>query len=217
MLSWIVLAIGALAVAAAVHRSAFAYAVSRGHFEQLSRAEACFLDAAAEAMFPDGGAIPLSGIEANLPRYIDRYFATLFSRKKFQIRLLFLLFEHATLIFPAPGRFGWRRFSSLNLEQRVEVFHAWRGSRWFLRRVLFTALRAVMTMGYIGHPAALRHLRLAPFDFKSPICEADLLYPKIGELPENISLVRADLTPPSDGTPLDIDGALHPDYADKPL
>ncbi|MEE8580155.1 MAG: hypothetical protein V3T33_01085 [Myxococcota bacterium] len=217
MLAWGSFGLAIAALAFGVRRLAFGYPESRGRFDHLTRAESCFLDAAAEVMFPVGGAIPLSGIEANLPRYLDRYFATLFSRKKAQIRMLFVLFEQATIIFPAPGRLGWRRFSSLDLDQRVAVFHAWRGSRWFLRRVVFMALRSMLTMGYIGHPAALRYLHLAPFEIKSPICEADLLYPRIGELPETNPLGESDLSPRSDGTPLDINGPLHPDYEEKPL
>ena len=214
---WLIFAVLALAATLLVRRLAFRYPESRGRFQHLSRAEACFLDSAAEIMFPAGGVIPLSGIEANLPRYIDGYFAVLHSRKKTQIRLLFMLFEHGTLLFPAPGRFGWRRFSSLGSEQRAGVFHAWRSSRWFVRRLLFTALRSVLTMGYLGNPVALRFLNLAPFDFESPICEADLLYPRVGEGPETIRFDRGDLSPPGDGTPLDLDGPLHPDYAEKPL
>ena len=36
----------------------------------LAPREACFLDAAAEATFPAGGAIPLAGRDAGLPRYV---------------------------------------------------------------------------------------------------------------------------------------------------
>ncbi len=67
-------------------------------------------------------------------------------------------------------------------------------------------------MGYLGHPVAMRSVRLAPYDFPSPVCEADLLYPRIGAHPDTISLRKADLCV-SDGTPLDVDGPVHPDYA----
>ena len=68
-------------------------------------------------------------------------------------------------------------------------------------------------MGYLGDPVVMRHLRVAPLAIDSPVCEADLLYPAIGARPDTIALGPADLTPPSDGTPLDLDGLLHPDYA----
>jgi hypothetical protein len=72
-------------------------------------------------------------------------------------------------------------------------------------------------MGYLGHPRAMRAVNLAPYQLPTPICEADLLYPRIGAHPDSLQLTRADLTPPSDGTPLCLDGPLHPDYAESPL
>jgi hypothetical protein len=128
------------------------------------------------------------------------------------MRLLFCLLEQATLVFPAPGRGGRRRFSSLDPAQREAVLEGWQRSRLFPRRLVFTSLRAILTMGYFAHPAVLRGLGLAPYRVEPPVAEADLLYPPIGAPPAAIRFTRADLTPPSDGTPLR--GApLHPDYA----
>lgn len=207
----VVLVVSALAYT--VWRLALGYGAPRRATRQLFRHEVAFLDAAAEAMFPEGGAIPLSGLEADLPGYVDRYVDTLPSKKQFQIRLLLLLFEQATIFFPAPGRGGFRRFSALGVAQRLAVLEGWNDSGWFVRRLIFMALRAVLTMGYLSHPVALRHLRFAPLAIRSPISEADLLYPRIGFHPDSLILTREDLTPPSDGTPIDRDGPLHPDYA----
>jgi len=82
-----------------------------------------------------------------------------------------------------------------------------------LRRLVFTALRAVLTMGYLGHPRALRHLRLAPLDFETPVVEADLLYPRVGAPRSSIALGPADLRSGEPAGPLDPAGPLHPDYA----
>ena len=62
-------------------------------------------------------------------------------------------------------------------------------------------------------PPLLRQLRLAPLAIETPVCEADLLYPPIGAAPADIVHTTDDLTPPSDGTPVDIDGPLHPRYS----
>jgi hypothetical protein len=67
-------------------------------------------------------------------------------------------------------------------------------------------------MGYLGHPIAMRALNVAPYDFPSPVCEADLLYPRIGAHPDTIVFSEADLSV-SDGSPLDLDGPVHPDFA----
>ena len=182
----------------------------RSHRYVRSR-EAAFLDAAAEAVFPEGGAITLSGREADLPAYADGFLGSLPAHLRLQVRAMFLLFEQATIFFPAPGRGGFRRFSSLDREQRVAVLEGWDQSRLFLRRLAFTALRAVLTMGYLGHPVVMRDLGLAPRDFPSPVSEGDLLYPRIGAHPESIQLTEADRWT-SDGTPLPPDAPVHPDY-----
>jgi hypothetical protein len=97
----------------------------------------------------------------------------------------------------------------------VAALEGWRTSRLYLRRLVFMSLRAILSMGYLAHPRVLRQLRQAPLDFETPVCEADLLFPPIGRGPEAIRYSSADLTPPSDGTPLSLDGPLHPRYAEK--
>lgn len=212
MIPW---ALAALALAASIYatrRMFGGYPSRQPPLACIARREAAFLERAAEAMFPAGGAIPLSGAEADLPAFADRYLSGLHPRIRLQVRLLLCLFEQVTLFLPAPGKGGHRRFSALRVEQRVQVLQAWSESSNSLRQLVFTALRAILTMGYLGHPRALRHLRLAPLDFESPVLEVDLLYPPIGRGPESIRYSRADLSAPSDGTPLDPFGPLHPDY-----
>ena len=199
----------------AVRRFRFGYPVPEKDLVVLAPGEVAFLDATADVMFPSGGAIPLSGQEADLPGYVDRFLASLRPRLRWQIRALFMLVEQATIFFPAPGITGFRRFSSLGRKQRIAVLQGWTESRFFIRPLLFMALRAVLTMGYLGHPDVMRFLHVAPYDFKSPICEADLLYPVIGSLPDDNPLQAGDLTPPSTGVPIDLAGPLHPDFVGK--
>jgi hypothetical protein len=204
-----------LAVFLIVRRIFFGYSASQTgvtRFGVLAPREVAFINSTAEVMFPADGAIPFSGLEADLPRYADRFLAALEPRIRWQIRALFALFEHVTLFFPAPGWTGMRRFSSLTFEQRELVLQGWSQSPQFMRQIIFTALRAVLTMGYLGHPVVMRHLRVAPYAIESPVCAADLLYPAIGAHPDQIPYTQSDLTPPSDGTPVDIEGPLHPDY-----
>lgn len=149
-----------------------------------------FLEAASDAMFPPGGPIPESGIDAGVPAYVERYVAAVPPRVRLLMRLLFFLVEHASL----------PRFSKLPHERRVAALEGWRTSRFFLRRLVFTSLRAILTMGYFADPGVLRRAGLAPFEIPTPVCEADLLYPPIGQ-PRSAIRHRA-VTPPSDGTPL---------------
>ncbi len=130
--------------------------------QSLSRREAAFVRAAAAAIFPPGGAISYSGGEARIAVHTDRWLAQVEPRMRVLMRLLFFLVEHATLFFPAPGLDGFRRFSSLRLDQRAAVLEGWRTSRMGPRRLVFQGLRAIVTMGYLSHPPVLRELGLAP-------------------------------------------------------
>jgi hypothetical protein len=185
-------------------------------YRVLNRAEAALLDGVSEAMFPPGGHIQSSGLDANLPAYVDRWMAVSQPRVRVLMRLLFFLIEHSTVIFPAPGRRRRRRYSSLSLEQRIAVLEGWGKSGLHLRRLVFVSLRSILTMGYFAHPPVLRQLRVAPFAIETPVIEADLLFPPIGKLPADIPYTRADLSEPS-GVPLEPDAPLHPDFAEPVL
>ena len=178
----------------------------------LTRREHAFLSAAADAIFPRGGAIDPSGTDAGVPGYLDRYLGVLPPRTRFLMRLLFFLLEHATLFFPAGGPSGLRRFSKLSQSAQLTYLVGWQRSRFFVRRLVFTSLRSILTMGYLSHPDVQRALNLAPKKIDTPVCEADLLWPRIGERPDQIRYTPEDLTPPSDESPLAADAPLHPDY-----
>ena len=199
-------------VSYAVFRVGFGYPESR--HQVLTRADAAFVASAAAAMYPAGGAIPSSGVDADLPSYLDRFLVASVARIRILVHLLLFLVEHATLFFPAPGWNGRRRFSALSVDQRVAVLDGWSESSLFVRRLVFTTLRALLTMGYFAHPPVLRALNLAPFAIETPVLEADLLYPRIGEHPDSIRWTRADLTPPGETTPLRLDGPIRADFRD---
>jgi len=212
------LSILAIALAAAgLRRFWLGYPRPARSYACLAPREIAFVRAATEALFPVRGSLPVAGSEVDAPGYVDGWLALLRPPKRRQIRLLLCFFEHATLFFWAPGSRGWRRFTDLSLQQRTEVLAAWSASRWYSRRVVFTALRSALGLAYLGHPATMRYLRLAPFAFPSPVCEADLLYPPIGRDYDAIPYGLEDLTPPSQGRPIPLDSPVHPDYAETPL
>ena len=212
MLAWILLAIavgyGLVRFCAGYPRPGRSYAV-------LAPREVALLHAAGNATFPAGGTPSPSGEEVDLAGYTDHWLTLVPPRMRLLMRLLLFLIEHGTLFLPAPGPRGWQRFSSLSTEQQAAALEGWRTSRFYPRRLVFMSLRAILSMGYLAHPRVLRQLRQAPLDFETPVCEADLLFPPIGRGPEAIRYSSADLTPPSDGTPLSLDGPLHPRYAEK--
>lgn len=164
----------------ALRRGLAGYPAAGSHFSVLAPRELAFLQAAAETLFPPHASLPLSGGEADLPGYADGYLEALPARQRTLIRALFFLFEHATLVWPAQGRGGFKRFSSLSPEQRLGVLRAWQSSPLYLRRMCLTALKAVLILGYVGHPQSLGALGLASWEIESPRIEADFLYPPIG-------------------------------------
>ena len=202
--------LGIAIVSYAVFRVGFGYPKTR--FESLTRADAALVARAAEAMYPAGGAIPSSGADADLPAYLDRFLVASVPQIRILVHLLLFLVEHATLIFPAPGWGGFRRFSALTADQRVAVLDGWYESNLFVRRLVFTTLRALLTLGFFAHPPVLRALNLAPYAIETPIVEADLLYPRIGEHPDSIQLTRGDLTPSGDVAPLELDAPIRADF-----
>lgn len=185
---------------------------------RLSRREAAFVGAAAEALFPRGGAVPPSGLEAGVPAWCDRWLAALPAGTRALVRALFALVEHATLVFPAPGWDGTRRFSSLDPERRAAVLEGWGRSRWFLRRLVFTSLRAIVTQAYFADATVLRALGLAPREIEAPRHVADSLYPPIGRPKRAIRVapdaieVHGPLDRPPALEPLGPHGSLHPAY-----
>jgi hypothetical protein len=214
MLGWLVLA--ALA-AAFLARVSIGYPRPRQPTRALFRGEAALLASAAQAMYPPGGAIPPSGLDADIPGYVDRLMAASHPRVRWLMHLLVFTVEHGTLVFWAPGYTGWRRFSSLTSGQQVAVLDAWARSPLFFRRLVFTSLRSLCTLGYFAHPPVQRQLGVAPLAIETPVCEADLLYPPIGRLPEAIAHRPSDVSAPLDhAEPLRLDGPLHSPLAEGP-
>jgi hypothetical protein len=216
MTSGTLLAIGVVAVLALAARRFLAGYPRRATPPRcLSAREIATVAAAAQATFPRGGAIQPSGLDAGIPDHVDRFVAAQQPAMRLLMRLLFVLIEHATLVFPASGRGGRRRFSSLAEPQQVEVLDGWRTSRLFPRRLVFTSLRAILTMGYFADPNVLRTLNLAPREIPPRVCEADLLWPPVGRPRTSIARAAHEVTSCGEPAlpPLGPSGALHRDFA----
>lgn len=173
---------------------------------RLADRDVAFVEAAAAAFLPEGpGGLARSGAHAGVTAFLDRYLEGLPIREQRLIRAMLVFFEHSTLLFPARGAGGFRRFSRLSPDQRVEVLEGWANSKIGARRSLFTALRAVIVMGAMSHPDNLEALALDPWEIESPIIEADLLYPEVGQSSGSIEFGEGDLTLVRDMTPLQRD------------
>ena len=210
---WLVLLAGVLGYGA--YRFLAGYPAPPTRCAALSPREYAAVAAAALATYPRGGAIEPSGIDAGVPAHVDRFVAAQQPSMRLLMRLLFVLVEHATLLFPAPGSGGRRRFSALDEQQQVAYLRAWQTSRLLPRRLVFVSLRAILTMGYFADPAVLRALGIAPRAFPTPVCEADLLWPRVGQPRGTIRHRPEDVTPPGTPEPLGYEGTLHADFAER--
>ena len=204
-----------LFLAWAVARAVGGYGPRDPGLRLLSAREARFFAAAADAAFPPGGELPPSGTDAGVVTHLDGWLALLPRRNQLLIRLLVVFFEHATLLFPATGRGGRRRFTSLGAEQRIALLDDWNRSRLRPRRIVFASLRTLLTSAYFASPAVMRATGVAPLAFETPVVEADLLYPPIGQPRSAIRWRQEDLARPVARTPLDPHGPLHAAYAEE--
>jgi len=113
----------------------------------LSAPEIRFLEAVSETVFPSGGPLPLTGREAGIPGYLDRYLHALPVRFRRLIRLLFLLFERAPVLF--AGRAA--RFSSLPEADRRRYLEGWEASRLYGRRMSSQGLKTLLCIAYMAN------------------------------------------------------------------
>ena len=211
----VVLLVGLIGVA--YQRFIAGYPAAREGLGVLHRGEAAFIRAAADVLFPSKVGLAVTGLEAQLPHYIDRHLAALPRAQRWQIRALLMLCEHGTLFLPARAPGGYERFSSLSASSRVSVLERMSGHAHPLVRLVFTALRGVLVLGYLGHPANLNALGLAPFEIEPAVSDAELLFPRVGGLVSSIAFSLADKTDGEEAVasraPLDPEnGPRHPAY-----
>lgn len=130
----------------------------------LSGKEEAIVAACADTFFPPGGPIPLSGSDAKLVEYFERYFARLPEGQRLLVRLLVWFIEHGPWVF-GPRRV---RFSDLNERDRLVVLERMRTSPIYFRRISFLSMRTILTMGYLAHPEVAKAMRMtanvAPFE-----------------------------------------------------
>jgi hypothetical protein len=169
-LPWLLAAIAAVILVALLVRAIFlGYPRASLASARLNRKEQAIISACADALFPPGGPIPVSGTEAGLVRYMDTYLGRLPRVPRLLVRLLFLSLEHGPWLFgPRPAR-----FTRLRPVERVAVLRAMAKSSIYFRRVSFLSVRTMLTMGYLAHPEVQRRMHIvpdaAPFEKGGPV------------------------------------------------
>ncbi len=124
----------------------------------LSKREQALLAAVGDAFFPPDGPIPVSGVEAGVVAYFDRYLARSQRMTRVLMRLLFVFLDLSPLPF-GPRR---RRFVDLDQDERIQMLDDMFTSRIYFRRVSFTSIRALMTMAYLSNPRVAEAMTMTP-------------------------------------------------------
>jgi len=143
----------ALVAAVAVWRGVFAgYGQRLFEPSVLSAKEQAILSACADALFPHGGPLPLSGTEAGVLPFFDSMLRQLPKQNRLLIRALLLLLEHGPWVVNRRAR-----LTRQAPEVRVDTLRSWSESRHYLLRTAFIGIRALLTMAYLeNHDVATR-------------------------------------------------------------
>ncbi|WP_233561459.1 hypothetical protein [Sorangium cellulosum] len=151
----LVVALAALALAAVglARRARASGAPARA----LSVKERAIVAACADALFPAGGPIPLSGTEAGLVEYVEHYVARTPRPLRPYLRLLLHVVELSPCVF-GPRR---ARFTRLPPPDRIAVLASMAQSCIYLRRVTFLSLRTMLSMGYLANEKVARAIGVA--------------------------------------------------------
>jgi hypothetical protein len=124
----------------------------------LSPWELRVVEACADALFPPGGAIEISGNEAGVVPFVDQAMGRVPWLTRTLIRALLRFVELCPLAlgpFPAP-------FTRLDHERRVRVVRALAGSRVYFFRTAFVGLRTILTLAYFANDEVNRVVGSTP-------------------------------------------------------
>ena len=128
------------------------------NLRMLSKREQALLAAVGDAFFPPDGPIPVSGVEAGVVAYFDRYLGRSQRMTRVLMRLLFVFLDLSPLPF-GPRR---RRFVDLDQAERIRMLDEMFTNRISFRRVSFTSIRALMTMAYLSNPQVAEAMTMTP-------------------------------------------------------
>jgi hypothetical protein len=157
-LPWLFVVITLLVAALLVRGLFLGYPPAALPSATLTRKEQAIAAACADALFPPGGPIPLSGTEAGLVGYLDGYLRGLPRVPRVLVRLLLHSIEHGPWLFgPRPAR-----FTRLRPRERVAVLREMAQSSLYFRRISLLSMRTMLTMGYLAHPEVAQRMHIVP-------------------------------------------------------
>ena len=145
-------ALGATAVAAAGGYHALSFENPAPDLVFLSPAELLLLEALCEVWFP-AGVFPIDGLEAGVPRAVDRVVEEILDDiPRAGFRYVLRVLEWGTV-----ARWG-RRFTELSVDERIVVLDRWSDADVVPRRAAVDAVKAVLAIPYFRHPSVVESI-----------------------------------------------------------
>jgi len=112
----------------------------------LNDEEVSVVEALCEVWFP-AGVFPLSGLEAGVPSGVDEVLGDIMEA----LQLAGFRYVLRTLQWSPLARWG-RRFTELEVEERIVVLDRWSDADVVPRRAAVDAVKAVLAIPYFRHP-----------------------------------------------------------------
>jgi len=156
-MTWMLLIVSLVLVGALVRGVLLGYGPARPEAPLLNAKEQAVVLAAADAMFPGGGVLPISGSEAGVLRYMDDTMRASPWRQRLLVRLMLRFVEHG------PWLVNFRaRLTRQGPEQRVDTLRSWSSSSIYFLRVVFTSLRTLISLSYLANARVVDRIGAAP-------------------------------------------------------
>jgi hypothetical protein len=153
----VIAAVAAVAVLLALRGWFLGYGTPRHAPSMLNAKEQAVVSACADAFFPTGGAIPLSGTDAGVIAYFDQMVGDTPPKTRFLIRLLLRFIEHGPWVFGLRGR-----FTRQSPEDRVRTLRSWETSSIYFLRISFQSIRTLLAMAYMANDDVTDRIGAAP-------------------------------------------------------
>ena len=112
----------------------------------LNAEEVAVVEALCEVWFP-AGVFPLSGLEAEVPSGVDEVLGDIME----ELQLAGFRYVLRTLQWSPIARWG-RRFTELEVDERIVVIDRWSDADVVPRRAAVDAVKAVLAIPYFRHP-----------------------------------------------------------------
>lgn len=114
----------------------------------LSAKEQAIVTVVADALFPAGGELSLSGSDAGAVLFFDGLLRRSPTENRLRLRALLQLLEHGPWLFDARAR-----LTRQSPAARLATLRAWSESRIYLLRVACLGVRTLLAMAYLENPA----------------------------------------------------------------